>query len=117
MHPILTGALIAVGFFGTCVLMLALLIGRERVEKPQQPAEPPKKLKDMTDGEIRGKVISAAAELDLWVRAATLRHIRIDGTLLTVAGNRPHFRVKVYDHAGGYAEWPKDPAFFGPKVS
>ena len=117
-HTLATGALFAIGFMaaGVALLLLAGLHTKWTVRRKRKRVAPKSdtvKLDEMTDAQIRGRIISASANLDLWLRAAAVRDIRVDGSLLQVdgaAGKRPQFRIRVHDSGGGFAEWPQGSA-------
>lgn len=74
---------------------------KEALEKAKE-RKPVVEFAHLTDSDLRQKVLRAAMELDLWVRAATARGMRVDAELIQHdAGTlsnplpRPVFKLKV----------------------
>ena len=88
MSDILTGLAIGLGIIGGIVfsiltLVLAVLLfaeaqtrRKQRKEKPAKPA--PVMLETLTDDQLRSRIRETANELDLWLRAASLRDVDVD---------------------------------------
>jgi hypothetical protein len=93
------------GLFAASTVGVAIgIICRKRGAPPE---ERPFDLKTVTDDDLRKKLLEAAANLDLWTRAATVRGMRVDAVLAQTDALssslpliRPRFGIKIRNKAG-----------------
>ena len=124
MSMLFDGILFGLGFLFVAILVGVLFgllcrLGTSRTEEgrkntPEESKAVEKPPKALTDPEIRNKVLQATLDLDIWIRAARLRGMEIEASLVNrtdqpeiYPGGRTTFMVKISGEDGGtLMQWP-----------
>lgn len=124
MSMLVNGILFGAGLFVVFILVCAAVVllcrqGTPRTEEGgkdtlKEPRAVEKPLKALTDPEIRNKILQATLDLDIWIRAARLRGMEIEASLVNrtdqleiYPGGRTTFMVKIMGEDGKtLMQWP-----------